>query len=240
MKNKSIFWGLSLILIAGLIILRSIGTAQIAEFSTAAIIISIFIFVLVVSSLFKKEFFFAFAVMGAGYYFIYSDYLFKEYQIGYIKWYYILIAILLLGIGFEIIFGKPKNNSWVHWDKCNYDRDANSEHIDGEYIECRCRFGGCTKYIDSKNLKRGIISCSFGGVELYLTDAELSPEGAVIDLNVSFGGVEIYIPKSWRVENNLKAILGGVTKKNNPKDSETPVLTLNGEVILGGIEIVYV
>ena len=55
----------------------------------------------------------------------------------------------------------------------------------------------------------GSILAWYGGVELDLSQAELAP-GARLTVHALMGGIAIEIPQSWRVETNVKALVGGV------------------------------
>ena len=53
-----------------------------------------------------------------------------------------------------------------------------------------------------------------GGCEINLGDAKITSE-AVIDVLAFWGGIEIRVPRGWRIENHVLAILGGVVDKTD-------------------------
>ncbi|HCA28557.1 MAG TPA: hypothetical protein DEP23_02725 [Ruminococcaceae bacterium] len=79
-------------------------------------------------------------------------------------------------------------------------------------------------------------------MEVYFDQAQLSPEGAEVFVDVSFGAIELYIPRHWNVENNVHASLVGVeeARRFNNASENSPKLTLTGNVSLGGLEINYI
>lgn len=110
--------------------------------------------------------------------------------------------------------------------------------IDEDFFESTSIFGGTEKSFTSQNLKGGRMTSVFGGSEVYLNNAQLAPEGAVIDCFCMFGGHEIYVPNDWTVVNESFVIFGGFsdTRPNTPKD-ESKVLKIKGSVIFGGADI---
>jgi predicted membrane protein len=100
-------------------------------------------------------------------------------------------------------------------------------------------FSGQTKKVDDKNFKGGNIAATFGAIELDLTDAELAPEGAVLNVNATFGGLELSVPRHWKLEFNGTPVFGGFedkTRQNQP-DANTKTLFINFNVMFGGIEV---
>ena len=100
-------------------------------------------------------------------------------------------------------------------------------------------FSGHNKYIDDPEFKGGSISCTFGGAEIDLTNAELATEGAVLDLSALFGGMEISVPKHWKIQITGTPIFGGLEDKTvqDTPNENTRTLHIYAHVIFGGIEI---
>ena len=96
-------------------------------------------------------------------------------------------------------------------------------------------FGGSEKVIDNQNFEGGSITAIFGGSTIDLRQAQLHPDGAVIEVFAIFGGFNIHVPSTWRVNNQVNAILGGQSDERI-KGSEitTGELTIKGLVIFGG------
>jgi len=75
------------------------------------------------------------------------------------------------------------------------------------------------------------------GCEINLRDANIESE-AVIDVLAFWGGIEIRVPRNWRIDNQVVAILGGVVDKTdgNPP-AGAPTLIIRGSAIMGGVEV---
>ncbi|ASB49831.1 LiaI-LiaF-like domain-containing protein [Alkalitalea saponilacus] len=138
--------------------------------------------------------------------------------------------VLLIIIGVAILRGKRKKNAPLHYHSNNDD-----------YIEEITIFGGNVTRIDSKNLKGGEITSIFGGSEINLIDAELSDDGATIEMTAIFGGVKLIVPRQWNIKIEVTSILGGFTDKRVPGGEgvdTSKILVIKGETIFGGGELV--
>ena len=82
----------------------------------------------------------------------------------------------------------------------------------------------------------GSLVAIFGGVDLDLRQAKIK-DGSVIEIFTFCGGVNITLPDDVIVKNEVRGFLGGTDDKALPKDSAKKTLYLNGECILGGLEI---
>jgi predicted membrane protein len=96
--------------------------------------------------------------------------------------------------------------------------------------------GGTTLRSDSKDFRGGEITAIMGGLELDLRQAAIETQ-AVLHVYAVCGGVEIKVPQGWQVVNQVAAIMGGVDDKTIPPMHDAKTLVLEGEVILGGVEI---
>lgn len=77
----------------------------------------------------------------------------------------------------------------------------------------------------------------FGGIAVDLREAELAP-GARLRVHAMLGGIAIRIPEGWRVESNVKAIMGGVdTRTIAAEDPAAPTLTIDGLAFFGGVAV---
>jgi hypothetical protein len=75
-----------------------------------------------------------------------------------------------------------------------------------------------------------------GAIELDLRQASMQSQ-AVLRINAVCGGIAIKIPADWQVVLRVSSILGGVDDKSVPPMQPEKTLTLQGGVIMGGIEI---
>jgi hypothetical protein len=89
----------------------------------------------------------------------------------------------------------------------------------------------------AKAFKGGSMLAWYGGIDIDLREAELAP-GARLSVHTLFGGIAIKTPPTWRVESTAKALFGGVAVPAHADDDPgAPVLTLEGLVVFGGIDV---
>lgn len=102
-------------------------------------------------------------------------------------------------------------------------------------------FSGGERQIVSQNFKGGKISAVFGGIELDLTKAKLSPGRNDLEIACVFGGATIIVPDSWFVTIEVTPILGGFSdsRKLSPGRSfdTSSQLVIKGAVVFGGGEV---
>jgi len=177
----------------------------------------------------------------------------------------ILIAAGLTSAGIGLLFPQkiPKGVNVVIGSFCDAD-DEDEDDWDEESEESRSarrekarasvggidnnpvisvNFGSISRYIHADRLETVTLSCNFGGMEIYLDQAELSPNGATIHLDCKFGGIDIYVPRHWRINEQISCNLGGVdiNKRNLANVTEdSPELTITGIVTCGGVDIWYI
>ena len=84
----------------------------------------------------------------------------------------------------------------------------------------------------------GTMLAWFGGIAVDLREATLAPE-AHLSVHALWGGIAIRIPEGWRIESNVKAIMGGGidTRAIDADDPAAPTLTLDGLVVFGGVAV---
>ena len=97
--------------------------------------------------------------------------------------------------------------------------------------------GGVGRGVASSDFVGGDVVAVMGGCEINLADAKITSE-AVIDVLAFWGGIEIHVPRGWRIENHVVAILGGVVDKTDGNaPAGAPTLIIRGSAIMGGVEI---
>jgi len=235
MKGKNIFWGLFFIVAAGLIVVNQMG--YLAGITTLNLVLTILLIPIILKSILSLNFagvFFPVALLGI----LFADNL----GINDFVPVPILIVAAFLSLGFSLVFSKQikvKLGAFtIDGHDEHFDQVVNTE--DEDNVSLGVKFGSSIKYVNSKNLKQANFSCSFGALKIYLDNATISPEGAVINLDISFSGVEMYVPKEWKVINGIDATLAGVEEKYKRNGEETATIKLAGKASFSGIEIIYI
>jgi predicted membrane protein len=137
-------------------------------------------------------------------------------------------------------FSKENDNLEGKAQEGGYSTSRNFAFNDtGDTISAQALFTGIQKRVLSKNFKGGKASAIFGGTEIDLSQADLTP-GAMLNIEVAFGGVKLVVPPHWDLQINVTNIFAGVEdKRMYPQTAADPgkVLKIYGSVIFGGLEI---
>ena len=251
MKKKDIFWGLLFVLAAIFIIVDRLGYfPQIGVFK---IVVTIILITVMLKSIVRIRFsgiLFPIAFLCI----IYAE----QWNITALTPGPVLVTALLASIGLSMIFKKDdfwrKHEHWHHnncrhdgWNHNGWHQDNSGEQFDkvinepdGNVVNCSVSFGSSMKYINTDNFEKANIKCSFGAMKVYFDKAVVSSGHAEIYLDISFSGVELYIPKTWNVVYDVNTTLGGIDEKNRKTESTSPVVTIKGNISLGGVEIIYI
>jgi hypothetical protein len=97
--------------------------------------------------------------------------------------------------------------------------------------------GGVGRTVASNDFVGGDAVAVMGGCEINLGAAKIANE-AVIDVLAFWGGIEIHVPRGWRIENHVVAILGGIVDKTEGHvPAGAPTLIIRGSAIMGGVEV---
>lgn len=232
MKKDNLFWGLFLIAAAVLILVAKLGAFP--DISVMKIFWTLVFSVALVSSLVNLAFpgvYFSLAFLGI----LYDT----ELGITAITPWTILLVALLLSIGTCMIF-TPKKKKKIKNNEIDGNDFVVFDEEDGNQFDFSSSFVGSIKYVNSDNFESANIDAKFAGMKVYFDNAVIKNGHATVNLNVSFAGVELYVPKNWRVDNQMSASFGGVEEKNRNNGADGPILTLRGNVSLGGVTILYV
>ncbi len=232
MKRSNIFWGLFLILGAAFIIISQLGIF--AEVSVLKVIFTVLLSGIAIAGLLHLEFFmmlFPVAII-----LILFD---KELNITNLTPWPILATALLGSIGLSLIFHRSKKQ--FGYFKEEYGKEVIINDPDNSDVVCYSHMGSTIKYINTKELEKALIDCSFGAATVYFDNAEIKGNSATLQIDCSFGGIELYIPKSWQVEQRIDVFLGGIEEKGRKdQTSDGPTLILTGRIKLSGITVYYI
>ncbi len=139
--------------------------------------------------------------------------------------------ILLIIAGFGILKGRKSAG-------CQRMRNEGTNSTD--YLDVVAVFGSSTSRVKSDNFRGGEIVAVFGGCEIFLNEAMLSPEGGNIEIVTVFGGTKLYVPRNWHVKVESSNILGGYVDKRTGVSENidmTRTLTIEGVNVFGGVEL---
>lgn len=239
MKAKKLLWGVFFIAAAILIVVNQLGYQT--GINLWGLLFTIVVIPVVTTGLYHRNFFNVF--FGIAVWLIVFA---KPLGITALVPWTILIAALFLSIGFSILV-KPKNRLKEHHDRervrnehnHHYTGNETVDHVDGNEINCYVSMSGSCKYLHSDNLQTGRMECCMGYLKVYFDNVRLHPDGAAIYVDCSLGRMEIYLPRDWQVMINIDNMLGNVDEQQHINPANGPVLTIEGNVKLGNIEIKY-
>jgi predicted membrane protein len=113
--------------------------------------------------------------------------------------------------------------------------------IGDNYIDYVNVFSGGERQIVSESFRGGKVTAVFGGIELDLTKAKLSPGRNELEIACVFGGATIIVPDNWFVTIEVTPVLGGFSdsRKLSPGRTIDPAsqLVIKGAVVFGGGEV---
>ncbi len=231
MKNKNWFWGLFFLLAAVFVVAGQIGFF--GHFGLFTIAASVLLLGILINSSAERNYFGIF-VSIALLYWVYEEPL----HLVDISVWHLFLAALLASIGCSILFGhRPPHMPYME-GRCA----QTFENVDDNNPCAKVSFGASSKYLHGTCIRNGQFYASFGAMEVYFDQAQLSPEGAEIYLDCSFGAIKLFVPRTWQVRSNVKAGLGSVEDDNRPipPAPDAPMLTLTGNVQFGAVEIHYI
>jgi len=108
---------------------------------------------------------------------------------------------------------------------------------DSDELALAAVFDGIELASHAKAFRGGGLLAWFGGIDLDLREAQLAP-GAQLSVHTLFGGVNIKTPTGWRVESNVKTVMGGVdARQAESPEPDAPVLKLEGAAVFGGVAV---
>lgn len=147
--------------------------------------------------------------------------------------------IIIISVGLFMIF-RPRGRHRGEWRILNKRKEPFGDALSDNSFESVMIFGSDKKQIISKDFKGGESVCVLGGVEINLTQADVT-DTAVIEIVQLFGGTKIIVPPHWKIQTNeLVCVFGALEDKRQINGSvvdPTKVLILKGTCIFGGIDL---
>ncbi|PWM44208.1 MAG: hypothetical protein DBX47_05995 [Clostridiales bacterium] len=234
MRNTKWLWATFSILSAVFII-----ASQVTDFVNIgfwSILGTILLSAVLIQSIIHRNFFGIFIPLALGYK-IYC----QPLNLLDISVWILLSAAVLLAIGFSFIFKSRPPKLKYKFDKCEHFNET-VYNADDNNPYAKVNFGASTKYLHSTSLQAGQFYTSFGSMEVYLDQAQLSPEGAEIYVDCKFGAIELYVPSRWNVKNKVHVSMGAadIPEHRTASDPSSPVLIISGNVSFGAVEVNYI
>ena len=240
MKNRNWFWGIFLLLAADFAVGSQFNAFSAINFWTVAA--TVLLAAIFIDSLVRLNFFGVLVPVAL----LYELYC-RPLDWPFVSVWLLLLAAVLASWGLEILFGRHR-----HWyGHCGHHHDwhgdgesfvSNTEDIDGDNPVARMSFGSSSKYLHSDRMRTAQLSVSFGRLDVYFDQVQLSPDGAEVFAECSFGEMNLFLPRAWQVTDNLRTSLGNVQddmRRETPAPG-APRLTLTGSASFGNIEIHYI
>lgn len=239
---KNIIWGIFFILIAAFVIVGSMG--YFGDISVWTIVFAGFLAIWFVGGLLRLSwgnmlFPLAFAA-------ILFD---KELGIEHLTPWPVLAAALFGTIGLSLIFKKKNHHScFIGHDNWEANREnfknghqtVDEMNVNDTTFESEVVFSTSVRYITSQNLKYGSIESVFSNTTIYMDNANLCEGHAAIKVESVFGKTTLYVPKEWNVDMKLSKVFGGANERGVCMSNGENHLVIQGEMVFGNLEIVYV
>lgn len=236
-KMKGIAFAIVLILVAVYLIVSRLGYAPAYPFFT--IVFSLVFAYTAVSGFLRLHFtegFLSLALLGC----------IHDEALGITKltpW-TLLLAALLLGIAFDMIFRgvRKKRGGFTSGWKISGKEGKRVESFsdDGGQVHVENCFGGVSKYVNSENFRSAHLENSFGELKVYFNNALLAGDHAEIHAENSFGETDIFLPRTWKIECHQDCAFGSVNVHGNGSTVPgAPVINLWLESSFGQIEVFF-
>ena len=257
-KRRGVTFGIVLIIIGALILLKSLGAIAPFDVDLSFPVIMIAIGIVVgLRSRFRNPAWVVLVLIGVAN-------AIPEFRIGRMESDDVAVAIGLILLGAYLMRRRRWQNvpgdAATGWRQPSFGADSASTFSDarpgyGDAGEGRATsyasegprsintfalFSGRKEIITSKDFRGGRVASVFGGTTLNLMNADSTVQHIVLDVTAALGGVEIVIPSHWDLVNEVDAIFGGVDDgrmmRTQPSESSR-TLVVRGFCLMGGVEI---
>lgn len=175
-------------------------------------------------------------LLGVGGFFMIDK--FYDFNIGFWQ---VFWPLVLIGIGVAVLINYQKRQEGGYRFSHRGDHLSDEPESDADYIDEVTIFSGTEKTITSRNFRGGKITSIFGGTEINLMHADLSPGRNDIEIVAVFGGSTLIVPADWDVKVDVTAVFGGFSDKRYKKPQlqgdPSKLLRIQGVVLFGGGEI---
>ncbi|ETA73438.1 LiaF transmembrane domain-containing protein [Ligilactobacillus equi] len=221
MKNKNIIGGIGFILIALALLLGDINLFPNLKLNLWELLASL----LLVMGLLAREYWVGISGLAWLGYLIQKDYHFYE-----ITPTTIFVVIMLLGIGFSMIFRNTESSFKFSKEKVKMSHHGRSE----DYANL---FSSTTHYLDDQINDLDI--ANFFGTSKYYFDTQTRDQAITVDCVNLFGTTLFYVPENWNIRGNMISIFGSDNViANEPATKNGPILQINGANFFGSVRVI--
>lgn len=174
----------------------------------------------------------------------------KELGIQHLTPFPLLAAVVLLGIGLDMIFAKKQRIVHVihtdgKWETKAEEKAREKEEYyeqwqDGRKIVLENVFNSTSKYVSTSAFDQANLENVFGSVNIYFNNAVIANERANVRVENVFGRTNLYFPKTWRADINQEAVFGRINIIGEPNyDMSAPCVVMNVETVFGDVNIYF-
>lgn len=230
MKFSKVFWAISLLLAAAVLVLLGLGVNLVEGISAWRIVLGVLVLYCALDILFtakpakkKVDAIIPFALL----YCIEKSVIEKLCDVKLIEGWIIFVASILVAMALHILIpnGQKYSCAVKYTEKCD----------DGEI---KNTLSGKEVYFDATKPKHTILN-TMGGIDVYFQNTENIPDDAVITLDIknTMGGVDIHVPSDWIVEDRLGGSISSCSIRPNKVDIGVKLILTGGNT-MGAVEVI--
>lgn len=152
-----------------------------------------------------------------------------------------LWPLILIGAGLMLLWQRLQGGPST-WDRRYRSRWWMHERFDhgvpfGGALQDFAIFSGSRRVVTDQDFKGGRIHCMFGGINLDLTQANMTGATAVLVISALWGGAQVRIPANWNLEIRAGGVFGGFSDQTvHPAPGpDVKHLIVRGAAVFGGV-----
>lgn len=226
---KKILWGILLVLAGVLVALSSLDMVSFPMgISIGKIVLGVVVMYVLIDGLLRLSFVQTFLMLGIEL-IIFEEVtgaLLGKSEANWINNGVVIMVAVLVGIGFDMIFGGLKRRLKKGRFKLFWSDNA---------------FADGLKYIDASKLKKEYVRSNFGDFEVRFENADEYSGGGELMVENSFGDMVIYVPAVWEIEVDVDNHFGDLTVDDSLRvqyaDGSNKKLTIKGTNRFGDLDI---
>lgn len=235
-RNNNIFMGVVLILLAAYItVTRLVSLPSIPVFK---ILFTCMFVYLVFKGVKKKDYGLIF-IPGAFILCQYDDVLGIESITPFI----VMLAAILLTIGFNLIFKKDHYETEVVYDSGSDGGLISDYTVDDEKkkIVIENGLGSTTRYIQEENIRKVFVDNGLGSCTVYFQNCTLENNSLKMKIDNGLGSCTIYFPKEWSINLTQDNGLGDIRVLGQPSsDPMAPCVNVFVDNGLGSVKLNFI